>query len=375
MSFERTDTSTLGRWWWTVDRLSLAALILLVGIGMVMTFSASPAVAVRIGAGPYHFVKRQVAFGLPAMLVMAGVSLLTPIQVRRLSVIGMLGAMAMMVVVLIIGPDVKGAARWITLGGLSIQPSEFFKPTFAVVVAWMFSEARLQPGFPGRQIAIGLFAVAAMLLLAEPDVGQTIIISGVWGIEFFLAGLPLIMVGGLLLLGAAGSVAAYFVFHHVQVRVAHFLDPKAGGAFQVITALKAIHHGGLFGVGPGEGRLKLILPDAHTDFILAVAGEEFGVLVCLAVIALFAFVVLRGLSRLNRENNLFIVLAASGLFAQFGLEAAVNMATTLRLMPAKGMTLPFISYGGSSLLGMALGMGMALALTRKRYPADEEVES
>ncbi len=370
MSFERTDTSTLGRWWWTVDRLSLGAMILLIGIGMVLTFSASPAVAVRFGLGPYHFVKRQLIFGFPAMLVLAGASLLTPLQVRRLSAIGVMASVMMMVVVLVIGSDIGGAARWLTLAGLSIQPSEFFKPTFAVVIAWMFSEARLHPGFPGRQIATALLALGAVLLLAEPDVGQTLIISGIWGIEFFLAGLPLVMVGVLILLGAAGAVGAYFAFHHVQVRVAHFFDPRADGSYQVITALKAIHHGGLFGVGPGEGRLKLILPDAHTDFILAVAGEEFGVLVCVAVIALFALVVVRGLSRLNREDNLFIVLAASGLFSQFGLEAIVNMATTLRLMPAKGMTLPFISYGGSSTVGMALAMGMALALTRTRYPAE-----
>ena len=197
--------------------------------------------------------------------------------------------------------------------------------------------------------------------------GQTIIVSAIWAVQFFLAGLPLILVGMLAVFGVVGGVGAYLIFPHVHSRVSRFLDPQSGDAYQVSTALNAFRHGGIFGTGPGEGRVKLVLPDAHTDFIMAVAGEEFGVLLCVAIVGLFAFVVLRGFSRLVRDDNLFVVLAASGLFVQFGLQALINMASTLRLMPAKGMTLPFISYGGSSMLALALGMGMALALTRKRY--------
>jgi len=371
MSFGRTDTSTLGRWWWTVDRWSISALLVLVGIGMLLTLAASPAVAERIGTDSFHFVHRQFAFLVPAVVVMLAVSLLSPRQVRRLAVVGLLGSVAALAAVLMFGAEVKGASRWLTPGGLSIQPSEFAKPTFAVVAAWMFAEARLDPRFPGKAIASLLYVVVAALLLAEPDVGQTLIISAIFASEFFLAGLPMLLVAGLGVLGVVGGIGAYLAFPHVQSRVARFLDPSSGDAYQVSTALNAIRHGGIFGTGPGEGRLKLVLPDAHTDFILAVAGEEFGVLMCLAVVALFAFVVLRGLARLMREDNLFVVLAAAGLFVQFGLQAAINMASTLRLMPTKGMTLPFISYGGSSMLALALGMGMALALTRTRYGNEE----
>jgi cell division protein FtsW len=374
MSFGRTDTSTLGRWWWTVDRWSIAALLVLVALGMLLTMAASPAVAERIGANSFHFVRRQFMFLAPAVVLMLGISLLTPRHVRRLAVFSLLGAFVMLALVLVFGTEIKGSTRWLSLGGLTVQPSEFAKPAFAVVAGWMFAEARLNPGFPGRLIACGLYGLLVVLLLLEPDVGQTIIVSSIWAVQFFLAGLPLILVGVLAVLGVAGGVGAYLVFPHVHNRVARFLDPQSGDAYQVNTALNAFRHGGIFGTGPGEGRVKLVLPDAHTDFIMAVAGEEFGVVLCVAIVGLFAFVVLRGFNRLIREDNLFIVLAAAGLFVQFGLQALVNMASTLRLIPAKGMTLPFISYGGSSMLALALGMGMALALTRKRYGNGEMAE-
>ncbi|NFV81228.1 putative lipid II flippase FtsW [Magnetospirillum aberrantis] len=373
MNFGRTDTSIMGRWWWTVDRWTIAALFLLAGIGLLLTMAASPAVADRIGADSFHFIRRQFIFLAPAMVVMVGVSLLTPKQVRRLGVVGFGCCLFLLLAVLFVGPEVKGATRWINVAGISIQPSEFTKPTFAVISAWMFAESRLNPGFPGKSIATGLFLLTALLLLRQPDVGQTLIIASVWGGQFFLAGLPMILVLGLVVLGVVGGVGAYFVFDHVQSRVDRFLDPTGGDAYQVMTALNAFKNGGMFGRGPGEGRVKLVLPDAHTDFILAVAGEEFGIALCLVVVALFAFIVLRGFSRLMKEENLFVVLATAGLLVQFGLQAIVNMASTLRLMPTKGMTLPFISYGGSSMLALALGMGMVLALTRTRY-GSEEVE-
>jgi cell division protein FtsW len=371
MSFGRTDTSVLGRWWWTVDRWTIAALLLLAAVGLLLTMAASPAVADRIGAEPFHFIRRQFVFLVPALLVMLGTSLLAPRQVRRLAVVGFAGALLLLLAVLLLGAEVKGSTRWLTIAGISVQPSEFAKPTFAVVSAWMFAESRLNPGFPGRAIACGLFALTALLLLRQPDIGQTLVLTAIWATQFFLAGLPIVLVVALGALGAAGIVGAYFVFPHVQSRVDRFLDPASGdGTYQVTTALNALKSGGLFGRGPGEGRVKLVLPDAHTDFILAVAGEEFGIVLCLVVLALFAFVVLRGLTRVMREDNLFVVLASAGLLVQFGLQAVVNMASTLRLMPTKGMTLPFISYGGSSMLALALGMGMLLALTRKRYGSE-----
>lgn len=367
VTFGRTDTSVLGRWWWTVDRWTILALLLLIGVGALLTLAASPAVAERIGAQSFHFVRRQFIFLAPAILIMLGVSLMTPRQVRRMAVIGLLAGLVLLALVPVLGAEVKGAKRWLTLAGVSIQPSEFIKPLFAVVSAWMLSAARLEPGFPGRVIAGGLFAMIAGLLLVQPDVGQTVILTATWASQFFLAGLSIVWVIGLGLAAPVGAVAAYHVFPHVQSRVDRFLDPSGSNDYQVRTALNAFHNGGLFGRGPGEGRIKLNLPDAHTDFILAVGGEEFGVVLCLLVVALFAFIVLRGFSRLLKEDNLFVVLATSGLLVQFGLQAIVNMASTLRLMPAKGMTLPFISYGGSSMLALALAMGMVLALTRTRY--------
>ena len=367
ISLGRTDTSVIGRWWWTVDRWTMAAVALIIAIGAMLIMAASPSVAERIGADHFHFIRRQFIFLPPACLVMFAVSLLSPKNVRRLACLGFLCAVVLMALVLVSGQEIKGASRWISFAGLTIQPSEFAKPTFAVVAAWMFSEQRLQENFPGNLISLGLYFLVAALLLLQPDVGMTMVISSVWFVEFFLAGLPILWVMAFALVGLGGLVGAYFAFAHVQSRVDRFLDPSAGDSYQVTTALHAFHNGGWFGRGPGEGRVKEVLPDAHTDFIMAVAGEEFGLILCLLVVGLFAFVMLRGFARMLSEENLFVLLATSGLLVQFGLQAIINMASTLHLMPTKGMTLPFISYGGSSMLALALGMGMILALTRKRY--------
>jgi len=367
ISLGRTDTSVIGRWWWTVDRWTMAAVALIIAVGAMLIMAASPSVAERIGADHFHFIRRQFIFLPPACLVMFAVSLLSPKNVRRLACLGFLCAVVLMALVLVSGQEIKGASRWISFAGLTIQPSEFAKPTFAVVAAWMFSEQRLQENFPGNLISLGLYFLVASLLLLQPDVGMTMVISSVWFVEFFLAGLPILWVMAFALVGLGGLVGAYFTFAHVQSRVDRFLDPSAGDSYQVTTALHAFHNGGWFGRGPGEGRVKEVLPDAHTDFIMAVAGEEFGLILCLLVVGLFAFVMLRGFARMLSEENLFVLLATSGLLVQFGLQAIINMASTLHLMPTKGMTLPFISYGGSSMLALALGMGMILALTRKRY--------
>jgi cell division protein FtsW len=367
----RTDRSVIGRWWWTVDRWSMAALALLITIGALLIMAASPAVAERIGADHFHFVRKQFVFVPPALMVIFCVSMASPRSIRRLACFGFLAAVVLMLATLAGGHEIKGASRWINLGGLSLQPSEFVKPTFAVVAAWMFSTQQTQDGFPGNLIALVLYFLVASLLLLQPDVGMTLVVSAVWFVEFFLAGLPLVWVVMGVASGLAGLVGAYFAFSHVQARVDSFLDPAAGNSYQVMTALQAFHNGGLFGRGPGEGRVKAVLPDAHTDFIMAVAGEEFGLILCLLVVGLFAFVVLRGFARMLAEDNLFVLLATSGLLVQFGLQAIINMASTLRMMPTKGMTLPFISYGGSSTLALALGMGMVLALSRKRYGHEE----
>jgi cell division protein FtsW len=371
MRFARIDQSPVARWWWTVDRWSFAALGLLIGFGIVLSLAASPAVAERIGYDGLHFVRRHLALLPLATGVMFVVSLQPPRTIRRIAVIGFAIAVVLLALTFLIGAEIKGARRWINLPGLSVQPSEFVKPTFAVVGAWLFSEQKLRSGFPGNLISIVLFLVVVGMLIKQPDIGMAAVFAVVWFAQFYMAGLRLYWVLTGALAGIAGLVGAYLYLPHVRVRIDRFLDPSAGDSYQVNRSIEAFTNGGLWGRGPGEGLVKEVLPDAHADFVFAVAGEEFGLIVCLVVIGLFAFIVLRGFSRLMQEGNLFVLLAATGLLIQFGLQAAINMASSLHLIPTKGMTLPFLSYGGSSLLALGLGMGMMLALTRRRLSGSE----
>ena len=364
--FARTDTSLLARWWWTVDRWTLGAVVLLLALGAVLTMAASPAVAERLGLDPFYFVRRQLLFLALGTAVMLAVSFLSPQGVKRLAVVMLVVSVAMLVFVLFRGVEIKGAVRWAQIAGVSVQPAEFVKPAFAVIAAWLFASRRTDERFPGFALASGLFAMVAVLLLLQPDVGQTLLIAAVWGVQFFLAGLPLVLVAAIGIGFIAASVGAYFAFSHVQARVDRFLDPSGGEGFQVARALDALRNGGLLGRGPGEGQVKRVLPDAHADFIFAVVGEEFGAITGLILIGLFMFLVLRGFSRAFRDWDLFVVIAVAGLLVQFGSQSIINMASAINLMPPKGMTLPFISYGGSSTLGVALGIGMVLALTRDR---------
>lgn len=366
MAIARNDTSILGRWWWTVDHLTLFAVLILIVFGVILSLSASPSVAERIGADSLHFVRKQATLSIPAIAIIIGVSLLDARSIRRLAVGTLVFSIILLIAALIFGAEIKGATRWVTIGGVTIQPSEFAKPAFAVVAAWMFSARRLGEDIPGYAISCGLYILILSLFLLQPDVGQAVILTAIWFTQFFLAGLPLLLVVGLGLLGILGFIAAYNIFPHVESRVDRFLDPASGDSYQVNRAMEAFMNGGVMGRGPGEGSVKDVLPDGHADFILAVAGEEFGLIVCLIIVGIYAFVVLRGFTRVLNNNNLFIVLAATGLLVQFGLQALVNMASTLSLIPTKGMTLPFISYGGSSLIALALGIGMVLALTRTR---------
>jgi cell division protein FtsW len=367
MSFARIDQSPVARWWWTVDRWTLVALAVLIGFGALLTMAASPAVAERIGLDDMHFVRRQLALLPVAIALMFAISLQSPKTVRRIAIIGFLIAVGLVAMTFVAGVEIKGARRWINLPGLSLQPSEFVKPCFAVVTGWLLAEGKLRPGFPGPVIAAALFAITVGLLVKQPDLGMAVVISVVWFAQFFLVGLRLYWVAAGLATGVVGLVGAYLLLPHVTSRIDRFLDPAAGDSYQVDRSIEAFMNGGMWGRGPGEGTVKNWLPDAHADFVFAVAGEELGLVACLAIVLLFAFIVLRGFSRVFQENNLFIVLSATGLFVQFGLQAIINMASSLHLMPTKGMTLPFLSYGGSSLLALGLGMGMALALTRRRF--------
>jgi len=374
MALSRSDTSVLGRWWWTVDRWTLAALLVLVGFGYVMMLAASPAVAERIGASSRHmFFIKQVAYLGLATLLMVAVSLLSVRGVRRVALLGFAAAVVLTAATLVVGTEIKGARRWLPIPGFSLQPSEFLKPFFAVVAAWLIAEGKM-PGSKvwGASIAVVLFLAVAAILKSQPDIGMLLVVAAVFFAQFFVAGMNLFIVGAIGGLGVAAAGAAYMIFPHVQSRVQRFLDPDSGDSYQVSVALEAFANGGLLGRGPGEGRVKNVLPDAHADFVFAVAAEEYGMVVCLVIIALFAFVVVRGLMRLLGESDLFVMLAGTGLLTQFGLQAFVNMGSTLHLIPTKGMTLPFVSYGGSSVLAIAVGMGMLLALTRRRAGARAE---
>jgi cell division protein FtsW len=370
-SFARTDTSVLGRWWWTIDRWILLALGALIGIGIILTFAASPPSAGRIGLDSYHFVKQQMFYVPMGVLIVLSVSLLSPRGIKRVAITLFFVALIATALTLVAGAEYKGARRWLSLGGLSLQPSELLKPTFAVFTAWLFSLKRLQPRFPGNIIAIVSYLAVGGILILQPDLGMTGVVTAVWFTQFFVSGLRIYWIAVIGAAGIAGLVGAYAALPHVTVRVNSFLDPQSGDTYQIDRAQEAFMNGGLFGRGPGEGTVKASLPDAHSDFIFAVAGEEFGMVTCLVIIVLYGFIVLRGFARVLEVDNLFVLLAAVGLATGFGLQAFVNMASTLAMIPTKGMTLPFISYGGSSLMALAFGMGMLLALTRRRAGAGE----
>ena len=369
-SLSRADQSVLGRWWWTVDRWTLFSIVTLIGFGYVLVLAASPAVAERIHQSRDVFIAKQVVFLALAGVTIVGVSLLSPRNIRRVALGGCIVAILLTALTLVHGIEIKGARRWIAIPGMSIQPSEFLKPCFAVVTAWLLTESRRTPGFPGMVLSFAVFGVILMLLKSQPDIGMLSVITAVFFAQLFVAGLNMafVGVGALAMMGAAAG--AFVFFPHVRSRVMRFVHPESGDHYQVDTALQAFGNGGLLGRGPGEGRVKDLLPDAHADFVFAVAGEEFGLLICLTILGVFAFVVLRGLLRLVQENDEFVILAAAGLVTGFGLQAFVNMASALHLIPTKGMTLPFISYGGSSAISVALGMGMLLALTRRRTHGD-----
>jgi len=367
IALARTDKSAVGVWWWTVDRWTLAALMVLIVLGIVMSLAASPAVAAKLRLEPYHFFYRHLVYLGPAVGLMLAISLLSPRGVRRLACALLAFAFVLMVMTLFLGPQVNGAQRWLYIGPFSIQPSEFAKTGFVVVCAWMFAEAGKQPSaVAGHVLAAATWAAMVLVLALQPDFGQAMLVTAAWGAVFFLAGIPWMWIALLGLVAVAGAYAAYALMPHVTSRIDRFIDPSSGDTQQIDKALDAFSRGGLLGTGPGEGTVKRNLPDAHTDYIFAVVGEEFGALLCIVILAIFGFVVLRAFARAVGESDRFVQLATCGLTALFGIQAIINLGVNLNLLPSKGMTLPFISYGGSSLIALAIGMGMLLALTRRR---------
>ena len=365
--FSRDRKTALAEWWWTIDRELLAALMLLMACGLVLSFAASPAVAERLRYPAYYFIIRHALFIIPALGVMIGASFLTARSTRVVALAVLIVSIALLWATLKFGAEVKGARRWIEAFGQSIQPSEFVKPAFAVIGAWLVSERMVKKDMPGRIIATGILLLIVSALLLQPDVGQTALVIATWAALLFVAGISWWIIFGLFG-GAIGlGFGAYLVFPHVSKRIDSFLNPEGGGnTYQVDKALRSLLEGGWFGRGPGESIAKKFVPDAHADYVFSAAAGEYGILFCLVLVSLIAFIVVRALLNAQKQESLFNRLAGSTLAVQFGLQSAINLAVNLNLIPPKGMTLPFVSYGGTSMIAVGLGMGLMLAVTRKR---------
>ncbi|EBA14340.1 cell division protein FtsW [Roseobacter sp. SK209-2-6] len=357
----------LPKWWRTLDKWSVSCVLLLFVLGLLLGLAASVPLAERNGFGNFHYVQRQAFFGITALIAMIVTSMMSPTLVRRLAVLGFACAFVALALLPVFGTDFgKGAVRWYSLGFASLQPSEFLKPGFIVAAAWMIASSQQINGPPGTLISFGLCMAVVMMLVMQPDFGQACLILFGWGVMYFVGGAPMILLLAMAAVVVLGGIVAYSNSEHFARRIDGFLNPEIDPTTQMGYATNAIREGGLFGVGVGEGQVKWSLPDAHTDFIVAVAAEEYGLILVLVLISLYAMVVVRSLFRLMRERDTFIRLAGTGLACMFGVQAMINMGVAVRLLPAKGMTLPFVSYGGSSLIAGGIALGMLLSFTRTR---------
>ena len=363
----RATEPVISRWWRTIDKWSMSAVLALFGIGILLGLAASVPLATRNGLDPFYYVQRQAFFGGIAIVAMLGTSMMTPDMVRRIGVMGFVGAFIALALLPVFGTDFgKGAVRWFSFGFASIQPSEFLKPGFIILTAWLMAASQQVGGPPGKLISFGITLIIVGFLALQPDFGQAMLVLFGWGVVYFIAGAPFVLIFGVVGLVGAGSVLAYNSSEHFARRIDGFLTPDVDPRTQLGYATNAIQEGGFFGVGVGEGQVKWSLPDAHTDFIIAVAAEEYGLILVLCIIALYGTVVVRSMFRLMRERDPFIRLAGAGLACIFGVQAMINMGVAVRLLPAKGMTLPFVSYGGSSVIAAGITVGALLAMTRSR---------
>jgi cell division protein FtsW len=364
---QQSGEPVLPKWWRTVDKWSMTCVLILFGIGLLLGLAASPPLAARNGFDAFHYVERQAIFGSAALVAMLLTSMMSPVLVRRLAVLGFLAAFVGLALLPVLGTDFgKGAVRWYSLGFASLQPSEFLKPGFMVVAAWLMAASQQIHGPPGTRWSFLICLIIVALLVMQPDFGQAALVLFGWGVMYFVAGAPMLLLVGMAALVIVAGTAAYSFSEHFARRIDGFLSPEVDPTTQLGFATNAIREGGLFGVGVGEGSVKWSLPDAHTDFIVAVAAEEYGLILVLAILGLYTMIVSRAFLRLMRERDAFIRLAGTGLAAIFGIQAVINMGVAVRLLPAKGMTLPFVSYGGSSLIAGGIALGMLLAFTRTR---------
>ncbi|MDG1471569.1 MAG: putative lipid II flippase FtsW [Ascidiaceihabitans sp.] len=357
----------LPKWWRTIDKWALSCVLILFAVGLLLGLASSPPLAAKNGFEPFHYVQRQAFFGCVAIIVMLLTSMMSPLLVRRLAVLGFVCACVALAMLPFFGTDFgKGAVRWYSLGFASLQPSEFLKPGFVVAAAWMMAASMELNGPPGRTWSFALCISIVLMLAMQPDFGQACLVLFGWGVMYFVAGAPMLLLVGMAGLVVVGGIIAYSSSEHFARRIDGFLSTDVDPTTQLGYATNAIREGGLFGVGVGEGQVKWSLPDAHTDFIIAVAAEEYGLIMVLVIIMLYGGVVVRSLLRLVRERDPFIRLAGTGLACMFGVQAMINMGVAVRLLPAKGMTLPFVSYGGSSVIASGIALGMLLAFTRTR---------
>lgn len=372
-SFARHSKSKISNWWWTVDKVNFSLVLFLIFIGAMLVLSASPSAAHRDRlADDFSFIKKQSVFICAGLTLMIGISMQSLRTIRRLAILGFFCAFAGVVLTYFVGDATKGAARWIKFAGFSLQPSEFIKPMFIVVTAWLLDASKKIEDFPGKTLSLCLYVVTASAVLGQPDLGMTVVITGIWCMQIFLAGIPLWLVGSMAVFGIVLISGSYFFLAHVRDRIDRFLATENEIGSQIQKSMDAFANGNLLGQGPGDGFVKMSLPDVHTDFIFSLAGEEYGVWLPSIIVIIFAIIVVRSMRNSVKDNNLFVMYASAGLAGSIGLQAIVNMCSTLQLIPAKGMTLPFISYGGSSMLASCLAMGMLLAITRKNAVAEDK---
>lgn len=373
MLLSRTDRSYFSQWWWTVDRWVLLTCIILMVIGLVLSLAASPAVAIRLDmADEMHFVKKQMQFMPVALFLLLSISFLTSERLLRFIALALfVGGMVLLVSGLLYGVKIKGSYRWVSLGFITLQPSEFIKPGFVILSAWLFSQGMKYPKISGNLLSFILFVSFTSLLVLQPDMGQTMLVTAVWVALFFLSGASLWILGGFMAVVGVGGFYAYTTMSHVAARIDGFLNPDAADNYQVDLSRESFIQGGWFGKGPGESSIKSELPDAHTDFIFAVAGEEFGIMGCLLIVGAFAFITYSFMRHAFLVEDMFKKLSITGLTMLFGMQAFINMGVNLKMLPAKGMTLPFISSGGSSLMSMAITVGLLLALSRRQPLTDQ----